>query len=56
MAEVTKDVQEFMKSSIVTDFTKDIPQYNLGPLWEAIPEIMNKTPKPQAEAYLWSMN
>jgi len=54
MAEVKDDVKEFMKSNTVKDFTKDIQQYNLGPLWEAIPEIMNKTPKPQAEAYLWS--
>lgn len=54
MAEVKDDVKEFMKSDTVKDFTKDIQQYNLGPLWEAIPEIMNKTPKPQAEAYLWS--
>jgi len=54
MAGVTPEVAEFMKSQIVTDFTKEISQYNLGPLWEAIPEIMNKTPKPQAEAYLWS--
>ena len=52
MAGVTPEVAEFMKSQIVTDFTKEIAQYNLGPLWEAIPEIMNKTPKPQAEAYL----
>lgn len=54
MAEVNPEVQEFMKSSIVTDYTKDIQQYNLGPLWEAIPAIMHKTPTPQAEAYLWS--
>ena len=54
MGEVSQEMKEFMKSSIVTDFTKDIQQYNLGPLWEAIPEIMNHTPKPQAEAYLWS--
>ncbi|MCP1143525.1 cupin domain-containing protein [Lysinibacillus endophyticus] len=54
MAEVSQEVKEFMKSTIVTDFTKDIQQYNLGPLWEAIPEIMNHTPKPQAQAYLWS--
>ena len=54
MAGVSKEVAEFMKSSIVKDYTQDIQQYNLGPLWEAIPEIMNKTPKPQAEAYLWS--
>ena len=50
----SKEMQEFMKSTLVTDYTRDIQQYHLGPLWEAIPEIMNKTPKPQAEAYLWS--
>ena len=49
MAEKT----EFMKSDIVKDFTKDIHQYNLGPLWEAIPELMHKTPEPHAQAYLW---
>lgn len=54
MAEMKEEVKQFMSSNIVKDFTKDIQQYNLGPLWEAIPEIMNKTPKPQAEAYLWS--
>lgn len=54
MSEVSEDVAKYMKSQIVTDFKDDIAQYNLGPLWEAIPEIMNKTPKPQAEAYLWS--
>lgn len=54
MAEQNVDVKEFMKSDTVKDFTKDIQQYNLGPLWEAIPEIMNKSPKPHAEAYLWS--
>lgn len=54
MAEMNSEVKEYMKSSVVKDFTKHIQEYNLGPLWEAIPEIMNKTPKPQAEAYLWS--
>lgn len=54
MAEASQDVKEFMKSDTVKDFTKDIEQYHLGPLWEAIPEIMNHTPKPQAQAYLWS--
>jgi gentisate 1,2-dioxygenase len=44
---------EFMKSKMVQDFTKDIRQYNLGPLWEAIPELMKKTPEPQAVPYLW---
>ena len=44
---------DFMKSKLVQDFTKDIRQYNLGPLWEAIPELMHHTPEPQAQAYLW---
>ncbi|WP_318509079.1 cupin domain-containing protein [Bacillus sp. T3] len=44
---------EFMKSQIVKDFTKYIQQYNLGPLWEAIPELMDQTPEPHAQAYLW---
>lgn len=44
---------EYMKSKIVQDFTKDIMQYHLGPLWEAIPELMDQTPEPHAKAYLW---
>lgn len=54
MAEMSQETKQFMKSQIVTDFTEDIKQYNLGPLWEAIPTIMNHTPQPQAEAYLWT--
>ncbi|GAB6258257.1 cupin domain-containing protein [Peribacillus sp. NPDC055009] len=44
---------EYMNSTIVKDFTKDIQQYNLGPLWEAIPALMDHEPKPHAHAYLW---
>jgi gentisate 1,2-dioxygenase len=44
---------EYMNSAIVKDFTKDIQQYNLGPLWEAIPALMDHEPKPHAHAYLW---
>lgn len=44
---------EFMKSKMVKDFTKDIQQYHLGPLWEAIPDLMHQKPEPQAQAYLW---
>ena len=44
---------EFMKSQMVKDFTRDIQQYHLGPLWEAIPDLMKQTPEPQAKAYLW---
>jgi gentisate 1,2-dioxygenase len=43
----------FFKSKIVQDFTRDIRQYNLGPLWEAIPELMHHQPEPHAQAYLW---
>ena len=49
MAEKT----EFMGSKLVLDFNKDLEQYNLGPLWEAIPALMHKQPEPQAKAYLW---
>lgn len=48
------DKGSFLQDSDVKDFTRDIQQYNLGPLWEAIPEVMNKTPQSHAQAYLWS--
>ena len=44
----------YLQDADVKEFTRDIQQYHLGPLWEAIPEIMNKNPKPQAVPYLWS--
>lgn len=44
---------DYMNSAIVKDFTRDIQQYNLGPLWEAIPALMDHEPKPHAHAYLW---
>ncbi|MED4352275.1 cupin domain-containing protein [Schinkia azotoformans] len=44
---------DFFQSIEVRDFTRDIAQYNLGPLWDAIPDLMKKEPTPQAEAYLW---
>lgn len=45
--------QDFMQSKEVKDFSRDVQQYHLGPLWEALPHLMNHTPKPQAQAYLW---
>lgn len=54
VGEKKQEMKNFMKSNLVKDFTEDIQRYQLGPLWEAIPEIMNKTPKPHAESYLWS--
>ena len=41
-----QDVQGFYKRYSATSI--------LGPLWEAIPAIMNKTPEPHADAYLWT--
>lgn len=45
--------QQFLETQLVKDFNKDLEEYHLGPLWEAIPELMNRHPKPQAQAYLW---
>lgn len=44
---------DFFQSKAVMDFNKDIERYHLGPLWHAIPNLMNRTPKPQAVPYLW---
>jgi gentisate 1,2-dioxygenase len=48
------EVNAYMQDQDVKDFTRDIQQHHLGPLWEAIPAIMNKTPEPHAVAYLWT--
>ncbi len=45
----------YLDDQDVKDFTKDIRQYNLGPLWEAIPALMHKQPEPHAKAYLMEM-
>lgn len=47
------EANEFMQSKTVTDFNKEIEKYHLGPLWNAIPELMHKQPTPQALPYLW---
>ena len=44
---------EFFESTLVQDFNRDIEQYHLGPLWNAIPDLMKHTPEPHAQAYLW---
>lgn len=44
---------EFFNSKIVQDFNKEIEKYHLGPLWNAIPDLMNKVPTPHAVPYLW---
>ncbi|ANX13927.1 cupin [Fictibacillus arsenicus] len=43
----------FFESKIVKEFNQDIEQYHLGPLWNAIPDLMKHTPEPHAQAYLW---
>ncbi|WP_408007966.1 cupin domain-containing protein [Pseudalkalibacillus sp. A8] len=43
----------FFESQEVKEFNREIEQYNLGPLWNAIPELMHKEPQPQAVPYLW---
>lgn len=45
--------EDFFTSKEVQEFNKDIEQYNLGPLWNAIPELMKHSPEPHAQAYLW---
>lgn len=52
MAEKTEK-KEYMKSKIVQDFTRDIQECYLGPLWSALPELMHHRPEPQAVPYLW---
>lgn len=44
---------EFFQSQTVQDFNKEIEKYHLGPLWNAIPDLMHKQPTPQAVPYLW---
>ncbi|MDQ0253310.1 gentisate 1,2-dioxygenase [Evansella vedderi] len=43
----------FFESQMVQDFNKEIEKFHLGPLWNAIPDLMHKQPTPQAQAYLW---
>lgn len=44
---------QFFQSKVVQDFNKDIERLHLGPLWNAIPELMHREPQPQAIPYLW---
>lgn len=44
---------EFFQSETVQNFNKEIEKYYLGPLWNAIPDLMHKQPAPHAQAYLW---
>ncbi|MEK3910295.1 cupin domain-containing protein [Paenibacillus sp. FSL H7-0331] len=44
---------DFFQSQTVKDFNQEIEKYHLGPLWNAIPELMHKQPTSHAVAYLW---
>ncbi|MGD8189445.1 cupin domain-containing protein [Brevibacillus ginsengisoli] len=43
----------FMESDTVKAFNQEIEHYHLGPLWNAIPDLMHKQPTPDAIPYLW---
>ncbi|MDF2682218.1 MAG: gentisate 1,2-dioxygenase [Brevibacillus sp.] len=44
---------DFFQSKEVQDFNRVLEQHHLGPLWNAIPVLMTKEPKPDAIPYLW---
>ena len=50
------EVNAYMQDQDVKDFTRDIQQYHFGPLWEAIPAIMNKTPNRMLRPIFGRMN
>lgn len=37
----------------VVEFNRELEKYHLGPLWDAIPDLMHKEPTPDAVPYLW---
>jgi gentisate 1,2-dioxygenase len=43
----------FFESQEVKEFNKELEKYHLGPLWNAIPDLMHWEPTPQAVPYLW---
>lgn len=47
------ETNDFFQSQVVKDFNRELERYHLGPLWNAIPELMHHTPKSQAVPYLW---
>lgn len=42
-----------MAEKSLNQFHEELWEKNLGPLWEAIPQIISKEPKPKAVPYLW---
>lgn len=45
--------QAFFTSETVQAFNRELEAVHLGPLWNAIPELMPREPKPHAVPYLW---
>ena len=50
------EMNTYLQDQDVKDFTREIQQYHLGPLWEAIPAIMNKTPSHKLKPIFGVMN
>ena len=48
------EMNAYMQGSGCKRFYKRYSAISFGPLWEAIPAMMNKTPEPHAVAYLWT--
>jgi gentisate 1,2-dioxygenase len=44
---------DFFQSEEVKKFNQEIEKFHLGPLWNAIPDLMHKQPTPEAIPYLW---
>ncbi|WP_276352169.1 cupin domain-containing protein [Cohnella caldifontis] len=47
------EANAFLQSEQVKQFSSELEKVNLGPLWHAIPQLMNHQPKPEAVPYLW---
>ncbi|MFB4162423.1 cupin domain-containing protein [Alteribacillus sp. JSM 102045] len=47
------EMNTFMESQEVKEFNKKIQKDELGPLWNAIPQLVSKEPPSHAEPYLW---
>lgn len=50
------EANSFFESEEVKAFNEKIKKDDLGPLWNAIPELVSKQPKETAQPYLWKWN
>lgn len=47
------ETNDFFQSQTVKDFNQEIAKYHIGPLWNAIPELMHRVPTPHTQAFMW---